>query len=180
MQLSTIQIPALVACAFLAACATPAPQVGPDGRPLEQVYRITSRMENEIQFRMLDSVNALRQASGAPQLRFNAELNAAAATHSRDMSLQNRPWHFGSDGSSPLDRVARVGYNGKFLGENIRETYETELESLSAWMSVPATRDVILDPKARDLGFSWFQEPSGKIWWTLITGTGNASSGAGA
>jgi uncharacterized protein YkwD len=167
----TIKFAAIAALSFLAACATPAPQLSPDRRPLAQVYRISDRMESEIQFRMLDSVNALRRASGAGALQLNSELNAAAATHSRDMSLQNRPWHFGSDGSSPLDRVQRVGYGGRFLGENISETYETELETLSAWMSDPTTRDVILDPAARNLGFSWFQEPSGKIWWTLITGT---------
>lgn len=171
MSLSAVKIPALAALAFLAACATPTPQLGPDGQPLPQVYRISARMENEIQFRMLDSVNALRQASGAGQLQLNSQLNAAAATHSRDMSLQNRPWHFGSDGSSPLDRVQRVGYEGQLLGENISETYETELETLAAWMSDPNTRDVMLDPRARNLGFAWFQEPNGKIWWTLITGT---------
>ena len=170
MKRSTLKFAAIAVCAFLAACATPAPRLGPDGQPLPQVYRISDRMESEIQFRMLDSINALRRASGAGALDLNAELNAAAATHSRDMSLQNRPWHFGSDGSSPLDRVQRVGYQGQFLGENISESYETELETLSAWMADPTTREVILDPAARNLGFSWFQEPSGKIWWTLITG----------
>ncbi len=171
MTLSALKLPAIAACAFLAACATPAPQVGPDGLPLPQVYRITSRMESEVQFRMLDSINALRQASGAADVQLNSQLNAAAATHARDMSLQNRPWHFGSDGSSPLDRVQRVGYTGRLLGENISETYETELETLAAWMAEPTTREVMLDPRARNLGFAWHQEPSGKIWWTLITGT---------
>ena len=28
----------------------------------------------------------------------------------------------------------------------------------------------VLDPKAVNMGFSWYQEPSGKIWWTLVTG----------
>ncbi|MEL7343246.1 MAG: CAP domain-containing protein [Pseudomonadota bacterium] len=156
----------------LAACSAPTPGLGPDGRPLPQVYRITAGQTNDIQFRMLDSVNALRGASGLPQLALNAELRAAAATHSRDMALQNRPWHFGSDGSSPLDRVARVGYNGALVGENISETYETELQTLGAWMEDPATRTVILDPRAREMGFDWFQEDNGKIWWTLVLGTG--------
>jgi uncharacterized protein YkwD len=56
------------------------------------------------------------------------------------------------------------------LGENISETYETELETLSAWMEEPATRNVLLDPSARDLGFAWHQEANGKIWWTLVMG----------
>ncbi len=100
----------------------------------------------------------------------SSQLNAAAKTHSQDMSAQNRPWHFGSDGSSPIDRAARVGYPGRVLGENISETFETELQTLSAWMEQPETRGVILDTRATDIGFSWFQEPSGKIWWTLVVG----------
>ena len=113
---------------------------------------------------------SITASRGMGPLAYNAQLNAAAATHSRDMSVQNRPWHFGSDGSSPLDRVNRVGYTGKFRGELISETYETELETLATWMGTPDMRAVILDPKATELGFSWYQESNGKIWWTLVTG----------
>ena len=160
------------ALALLSACtpAPPAVPLGPDGLPAAQVYRIAPGATDAVQIRMLDGVNALRQAAGAPPLRFDARLNAAAATHSRDMSVQNRPWHFGSDGSSPLDRARRVGFTGEILGENISESYETELETLAAWMAQADTRAVILDPVATQMGFSWFQEPGGKIWWTLVTG----------
>jgi uncharacterized protein YkwD len=120
---------------------------------------------------LYDSVNALRQAAGSAPVTLNAQLTAAAATHSRDMSVQNRPWHFGSDGSSPLLRAQRVGFRGRFLGELISETFETELQTISAWMKDPSTRSVLLDPAATLLGFAWFQEPNGKIWWTLMTGT---------
>ncbi|MHC9235575.1 divisome-associated lipoprotein DalA [Pseudooceanicola sp. 502str34] len=163
-------LPVLIA---LSACAAPpAPrQIGPDGKPLPRMYRITPAMESKVEYSMLDGVNSLRQASGAAPVQLNAQLNAAAATHSQDMSRQNRPWHFGSDGSSPIDRVRRVGYTGTMLGEAISETYETELETLSAWMDEDGTREVILDPSARNLGFAWYQEPNGKIWWTLIMGS---------
>jgi len=157
--------------ASLAACAPRnRAQIGPDGLPLPQIYRITARDAEEIPFRILDGVNTLRQAAGATQLQLDAQLNAAAATHSRDMSVQNRPWHFGSDGSSPLDRIRRVGYPGGLVGETISETYETELETLAAWMQQESTRQVILDPAATRMGLSWFQEPAGKIWWTMIFG----------
>jgi uncharacterized protein YkwD len=163
---------ALGLAALAAACtSTSAPaKLGADGKPLPTVYRISAATAAAIPFRMLDAVNALRQARGAQPLVFSAQLNAAAATHSRDMSVQNRPWHFGSDGSSPLVRVQRVGYPGRLLGENISETFQTELETLSAWMADPSTRDVILDPQAREMGFAWFQEQTGKLWWTLLTG----------
>jgi uncharacterized protein YkwD len=155
----------------LAACATPQPPaLGPDGQPLPTVYRISGRDEARIPFTMLDSVNALRAASGAQPLTLNAELTAAAATHSRDMSVQNRAWSFGSDGSSGLDRVARAGYRGGFVGEAVAETYSDELATLASWMESELTRPVILDPRAEEMGFAWFQERDGKLWWTLVTG----------
>lgn len=155
----------------LSACDTPTSGgIGADGLPLPKVYKIRSGQKDDIQFRVLDSVNALRSAAGAGPVQLNSQLNAAAATHSRDMSVQNRPWHFGSDGSSPIDRAQRAGYPGTMLGENISETYETELETLAAWMDATGTREVIMDRRARDMGFSWYQDSSGKIWWTMLMG----------
>lgn len=155
----------------LAACETTTEiRLGPDGKPLPRIYRIPANGAGKIQFRVLDSVNNLRAAASAAPLELNAQLNAAAATHARDMSVQNRPWHFGSDGSSPLDRTRRSGFPGIFLGELISETYETEVETLAAWVEEPSTRAVILDPRATDLGFGYFQESNGKVWWTLVTG----------
>ena len=161
----------------LAACApSPVPtSVGVDGRPLPKLYRIRAKDTAKLQFRMLDSVNALRASQGAPNVELNPQLNAAAATHAQDMSLQNRPWHFGSDGSSPIDRLARVGYQGSLVGENISETYETELETLAAWMEQNDTRRTILSQQAREMGFAWFQEPNGKIWWTMVMGDPNTA-----
>ncbi|MCP3972523.1 MAG: CAP domain-containing protein [Rhodobacteraceae bacterium] len=158
---------------LLASCTTTTTTgVGTNARPGMGVYRISKLQTSRIQFRMLDSVNALRKAEGLGNLSLNSSLNAAAATHSRDMAVQNRPWHFGSDGSSPVERAWRAGYRQTMLGENISETYETELETLAAWMDQKDTRNVIVAEQAQHLGFSWHQEPGGKIWWTLIIGGG--------
>ena len=154
----------------LVRCAPQEIQMAPDGKPVPNIYDMRAQSTAQIQFRMLDAVNVLRSSRSLNSLQLNAQLNASAATHSRDMSVQNRPWHFGSDGSSPLDRARRLNYSGEFLGEVISETFENELDTLSAWMGNKNTRAVILDPNALDLGFSWYQEPSGKIWWTLVIG----------
>jgi len=160
----------LCSAVLLSACATAG---GTGGNTAARAYIISPEDAAEIQFKTLDSVNTLRGARGLTPLTLNAQLNAAAATHSRDMAVQNRPWHFGSDGSSPLERVQRVGYSGRFLGEVISESNDTEIETLRAWMDLPDTRLVIMDPAASEMGLAWFQEPSGKIWWTLVTGTPN-------
>ena len=160
----------MVGLISLSACMPVEPQLGRDGRPVTTVYRIDPNATGKLQFRMLDSVNALRNSKGVTPVELNPQLNAAATTHSRDMSIQNRPWHFGSDGSSPIDRIQRVGYTGQLVGENISETYETELETLGAWIERPDTRRTILAADAKDMGFAWHQEENGKIWWTLIMG----------
>lgn len=158
-----------IAAAVLQSCArVPEGAIGPDGLPIQQVYRITEEDAAEIPFRVLDALNTLRTASGAGPLVLNAELNAAAATHSRDMAIQNRPWHFGSDGSSPIDRLRRVGYTGQLVGEVISETFETEIETLAAWMQQTDTREILLSPAATRMGIAWFQEEGGKIWWTVV------------
>lgn len=168
--------PALAALTVLAACATGGTpmRMGPDGRPVPVIYRISERDVPRIQARMRDAINTVRAQSGLAPVELNVQLTSAAATHARDMSIQGRPWHFGSDGSSPIDRVARVGYTGTFLGETLSETYETELETLTAWLDQRDTRAIIVDPRMSQIGFSWFQEANGKLWWVLTTGTGGA------
>jgi uncharacterized protein YkwD len=140
---------------------------------MRRIYYINSYDTGKIQFNMLDGINSIRDSAGLGSVKLNAELNAAAATHSRDMAVQSRAWHFGSDGSSPLQRIERVGYTGKMLGENISETFESELETLSAWMVNEPTRGIILAEEIGEIGFGWHQEINGKIWWTLVTGIPN-------
>lgn len=156
----------------LTACAprNPGGQLGPDGQPIPVAYTINSAEAAAIPDRVLGQVNTLRSGSGAMALTLDPALSAAAAAHSRDMAAQNRAWHFGSDGSSPLDRARRAGYGGHLVGENISESYENDIATLQAWMQTRDTRDVIMDPSATRLGVAWYQEPSRKIWWTLVAG----------
>jgi len=164
-------LPFILVLAGLVACTGTQPVVfGPDGKQLPRVYRIAVADSGAVQLRTLDGVNTLRRAAGLQPLQLDPRLTAAAATHSRDMAVQNRPWHFGSDGSSPIDRVARAGYNGILRGELISETFESELETLSGWMERADTRGIVLDAEAQEMGLAFYQEPNGKLWWTLITG----------
>ncbi len=116
------------------------------------------------------AVNALRAQAGLPPLILSAELTAAAFTHARDMSVQQRAWHFGSDTTSPQDRAARAGYFGTIKGENIAENYAREDELLQTWMSDPETRRLLFVPEARDIGFGWYQESDGRLWWVQVIG----------
>lgn len=146
------------------------PQLGPDGKPLPVAYHISAREAAAIPERVLNTINGLRAQSGLGPLVNDPSLAQAAMAHSRDMSAQNRAWHFGSDGSSPLDRVKRAGYAGPLVGEDISETYENDMATLNAWMQTRETRDMIMDPAARAIGLGGFPEPSNKLWWTIVIG----------
>ena len=163
---------ALTSLVALAACQPRSlPPAGPDGQEMPTGSHISEAEAQQIPVRVLQQINSLRGNIAAPPLVLNPQLSAAALAHSRDMSAQNRAWHWGSDGSSPLDRARRAGYFGTVTGENISESYENDTQTLSAWMGTRDTRDVIMDPAATNLGFAWYQEPSGKVWWTLLTGS---------
>jgi len=154
-----------VLLAGLAACTPQGPSVTSAG-----VYRIDGGDVPTVQYRMLDSVNALRAGAGAAPLDLDARLTAAAQTHANDMSRQRRAWPFGSDGSSPYDRVARSGFGGVLVAELYAQTFETELDTLAAWVDDGAWGDAILDPSSTDMGFAWEQDSTGLLWWVVSMG----------
>lgn len=154
----------LVVCLlFVAACAT-GPQV------VDGVRIISPGEVNSIRTAHVDAVNAFRESQGRGPVTLNAQLTAAAATHARDMSVQERAWHFGSDGTSPQDRATRAGYPGRVLGENISESFDDEFEVLQSWLNDRFTRRVMLDQDADNVGFAFFQESNGKLWWVQLLG----------
>ena len=140
-------------------------------RLVPKIHRISADAARRIPHRVLDAVNAIRIEKNLPAVSLSRGLTAAAKTHARDMSVQNRPWHFGSDGSSPISRAAKAGYKGRVLGENISESFESDLDTLAAWMRNPQARKLILKADAARIGIGWHQEREGKIWWTLLVGT---------
>ncbi len=161
----------------LTACAMPQPPVAldRDGQPLPVLFRIDPATLPMIKARVLDRVNDERRAIGAAALRLDAALNAAALVQSRDMGQRGQAVHIGQDGSSPADRARATGYRGAVLGEILAETYAPDLATLAAWMQQPDTRAVILDDQGRDLGLAYVQDETGKIWWTLLVGSQDAS-----
>jgi uncharacterized protein YkwD len=169
--MNKINAVAILALVVAGACAPRHLQQAPAGVPPGPAAPVAAPVDDSaaIAGRVLQQINTLRGNLSLQPLSPNPQLDAAALAHSRDMSAQNRAWHWGSDGSSPLDRVQRQGFTGSLVGENISETYENEIETLAAWMSTRDTRDVIMDPAATQMGFAWFKEPSGKVWWTLLT-----------
>jgi uncharacterized protein YkwD len=123
-----------------------------------------------IRLRHVDAVNAVRSQSGLAPVQLSAELNAAAETHARDIAIQNRAWHFGSDLTSPRERAFRAGYRGEIVGENLSEGSDSDLVVLQSWLEFADTRVIIADPSARGIGLGWYQDAGGKTWWVQVVG----------
>ncbi len=123
-----------------------------------------------IPMRHVGAINEARRAFGLQEVSLDLELTVAARTHAQDMSIQRRVWHFGSDGSSPIERVSRSGFDGRLIGENIAETFENDTEILEAWLREHNSRSTILHPDARSVGFGWKQDEDGKLWWVQLVG----------
>lgn len=126
--------------------------------------------QDAIRLRHLDSVNAIRSQAGATPVQLSAQLNAAAETQARDISVQGRAWHFGSDLTSPRERAARAGYRGEIVGENLSEGADSDLTVLQSWLEFDDSRAIIVAPEARGLGLGWYQDTTGKTWWVQLVG----------
>lgn len=166
-----LPLAALVSLAVLSGCArfdgTLAPALNEQGAATEAGYAVTAANAASVRVRALQTLNNSRLSAGVAPVALDPALTQAADGHSRDMARQSRPWLFGTDGSSPVQRAERAGFTGTVIGEVISETFETEVQAVATWMGQPAQRSILLDPAATRVGVGVFQEPSMKFWWTL-------------
>ncbi|WP_172327729.1 CAP domain-containing protein [Mangrovicoccus sp. HB161399] len=136
-------------------------------------YNLRAGDMSTVQENMLESVNFMRQSAGAAPLGLSREMSAAAREQAEDISRQQRAWAWGSDWSSPYQRLARAGYSGKLVGELYSQSFDTELETLTVWLQDRDKAALIKDPDATDMGFAFHQDASGMTWWVLNLGSRN-------
>jgi uncharacterized protein YkwD len=105
-------------------------------------------------------VNRVREHYGLAPLHYSIDLRRSATGHSNDMVANHYFSHYGPNGSTPGDRVARSGYlarvNTYFIGENIGggegRGFGSPLGVFHAWMHSPPHRANILDRGFHDFG----------------------------
>lgn len=124
---------------------------------------------------MLDAVNVARSSARlcgdtafAPTgpLRLEARLSAAAQSHSEDMLAMSTLSHFGSDGSTMIQRVERQGYEWSTLAENVAWGYDEVDGVVAGWLSSPGHCRNMMSPAMRELGVG-----VAGTYWTQVFGT---------
>ena len=105
---------------------------------------------------VVELTNQERANNGLPPLKISDELTAAAEGHSQDMATNDCFSHYGClDGSSPLERMLRAGYQPTWAGENIAGGYSTPASVMAAWLSSPGHRANILSSNYREIGVGY-------------------------
>jgi uncharacterized protein YkwD len=108
---------------------------------------------------VLAAVNSERAAAGCGALTLNADLTAAAQTHSADMASNNFFGHTGSDGSRSLQRAQQAGYTGQAGWENVAAGYSSAEAVVRGWMnSTTGHRENILNCNLREMGLGYVFE----------------------
>jgi uncharacterized protein YkwD len=118
----------------------------------------------------LRRLSAAREEARLPDLVLRPELTEMARLQARHMAVAGATTHLAADGGDPVARARRAGYAGRVLGEALAETREGPDETVATWLAHDATRDVLLDPEARDLGLVMVRGRDGRAWWDLVTG----------
>jgi uncharacterized protein YkwD len=108
---------------------------------------------------MLDLHNRTRSERGLPLLCINPILTKTARDHSQDMLDKGYFSHYSPEGSTPFDRMKRVGYTScgrtSICGENLAvgASYPSTPERLfEALMNSPGHRANILRKEFREVG----------------------------
>lgn len=118
------------------------------------------------------SINAYRRQKGLGPLEISAELTNAAKSHSRDLAKWDRISHYGSDGSTPWDRVKQAGFRAQLAAENVGTGQATFDEVLTGWKNSDGHNKNLLLPDATHMGLALVNRPSTefKTFWTLVIG----------
>lgn len=111
-----------------------------------------------------------RREAGLPALTRDSLLTEMGRHHAARMQALGQATHLDEAGHTPEDRAARLGYAGRVLGEAVAETFGPAAQTVEAWLDHPETREVLMDPEARDLGLAMTRDEGGRMWWDLVTG----------
>ncbi len=170
----------LLLAAWSALFLSPAAQAagGPVFLPLVSVSEPPSPPPpgwSAFEIRVVELTNQERAANGcAVALVMNDKLHQAAHDHNADMIARDFFSHTNPDGEGPAERLAEVGYNWSWLGENIAAGYPSSEAVMAGWMGSAGHRANILNCNFTEIGVGYVyaaDDPGTEQWhhyWTQV------------
>jgi uncharacterized protein YkwD len=94
-------------------------------------------------------------------------LEQVAQRHADDQAAMRRMSHTGSDGSTLAERLARVGFAWRAIGENVASGQQSAQAVVAAWMDSSPHRANILSANTH-LGVGVAVGTDGLTYWTQV------------
>jgi uncharacterized protein YkwD len=127
---------------------------------------------------VLSETNAYRKASGAPKLRPNAALEAAAAAYALFLAEHEATGHT-ADGRTPSKRAGAQGYKWCFVAENMWGGWrkpdpmmvrEVSSKAMEGWKKSPGHKANLLDKRTHDIGIgaAGWRQPDGRVVFRVV------------
>lgn len=116
----------------------------------------------------LAAVNAYRTKNGRKPVVLDERLSRAAAAQSEAQAGRSRIGHDGSDGSKPMQRAARAGYQAKIASENVASGQKSFGDVMRSWQGSSGHRQNLLRPEVTAIGVAMAKNSSGRPYWTLV------------
>lgn len=138
---------------------------------------ITNPAEPSFAEEALAIVNEHRAAQGCAPLSMNQKLIEAANSHSQDMALKDFFSHYGSNHSTPWERIQATGYSYSQAAENIAAGNPDPANVVDGWMHSSSHRDAILDCNLKETGIGYYflENDTGNVnfghYWTQVFAT---------
>jgi uncharacterized protein YkwD len=137
---------------------------------------VIARTLSDAETRLVALINDYRRELDLPPLQLDARLSQAAWQQSRDMVAGNLTGHLGVDGSTLLDRLNLVGYDGFRAVESVCVNEQDPQSVLRAWLTRnPEDRRNLLNPALRYMGVAHVSISAGEPQpnqvvhaWTLV------------
>ncbi|TMW65618.1 hypothetical protein Poli38472_008260 [Pythium oligandrum] len=126
---------------------------------------------------LLAAVNTERAKANLPALCQSTKLTTAAQKHSDDMAGHNYMSHYGSGGSTMMDRIKSEGFAYSNAGENVAAGQHTVETVMTTWMNSPGHRANILgDFKYFGAGRADNSNTEYKTYWTQVFGDSHSEA----
>ncbi|WP_328551906.1 CAP domain-containing protein [Streptomyces sp. NBC_00358] len=117
----------------------------------------------------LGPVNSARAAAGAPPVRLDARLTAAARDHAGAMADRGLLSSEIPEGTSVYRRVLSAGYPYLTIGEHLVSGPRTPGEFVEYCLTSEQSRRVLCDPAYDQAGVACVPDPrSGDLYWTAL------------
>jgi uncharacterized protein YkwD len=135
--------------------------------------RDAKSVEREV-LRLVNAARAQARRCGgtsykaAPPLQLSAMLTRAALIHAQDMARHDHFEHVGTDGSTPAERIARVGYRWRTVAENIAAGAPTAESVVDGWIKSPGHCANIMGAHYKEMGIAFATESKSDagIYWS--------------